>query len=322
MPLWWLLPDYLAPHEPGLMLAALGLAHLMDLAYPAHSGPMLKLHPTHTAFVMARRLAQRLPRSRLWGVLVWLAVMAVHTAAAAAALYTAWLAGKLVWLLVASYLVKVAIPLRMLLETAYKAYGAFTRGDETLARNLAQSLVRRNVWVLSAGHVRSAVIESVAENLVDAYVSPLLYYMLLGPLGAFAQRVVNSLDAALGYRVPQFREVGWLSARADDAVNYLPARLAALIIAAVSGRPASALNCVRRFAAFTPSPNAGYPISAVAGALNVVLEKPGSYKIGCGEGLPSPAHVKTCVELSLVAALTWLAAVMAVFVLPYLEPFR
>jgi adenosylcobinamide-phosphate synthase len=293
-------------------LAILVLAHLMDLAYPFHSGIMLKLHPTHTAYVLARRLGKPYS-SKLRGLGVWLLVTTVHMTVASLLLYVTWHVSYVVWLILSAYMLKTCIPLRLLVETVWKAYREASRGDTYSLRNTVQSLVRRNVWKLDQPRVHSAAIESLAENLVDAYISPLLYYSLLGPLGAIFQRVVNSLDAALGYRSHGFAEIGWFSAKADTVVNYIPARLASILVALVVPRQAyRVIHCVLENAKRTPSVNAGYPISAFAGALEVQLEKPNSYTIICGPRLPSASDMKKAVSLAIRLTAAQLALTISI----------
>jgi len=144
--------------------------------------------------------------------------------------------------------------------------------------------VRRRVDELGEGHVASAAIESLYESLVDGFTSPLLYYVFLGPLGALLQRIANTLDSALGYKDPGYREVGWFSAKADTIINYLPARLTALLeimtCPLIKGSIRRALEIYLRDRGATESLNAGHPMAAASGCLGVRLEKINSYTIG------------------------------------------
>ncbi|WP_338248707.1 CobD/CbiB family cobalamin biosynthesis protein [Pyrodictium abyssi] len=240
--------------------------------------------------------------------------MDVHLAAYAALLYAAWRLGPLAWLLAAAWVLKVSFSLRLLLETVWRAAGCMERGDTVCARVLVQGLVRRDVHRLGPGHVASAAVESLAESLVDGYTSPLLYTALLGPLGALLQRLANTLDGALGFKTPDYLEAGWASAWADTLLNYIPARataaLTALAAPIAGGSPARALRVWRRYGGATESRNAGHPMSAVAGALGVRLEKPGSYVLGEGP-LPGPGDMKRGVAVAATVAAAWLALVAA-----------
>jgi adenosylcobinamide-phosphate synthase len=125
-----------------------------------------------------------------------------------------------------------------------------------------------------AGIVR-AVVETVAENLSDGIVAPLFFLALGGPVAMAAYKAVNTLDSMVGYRDERYRDFGWFSARADDWANWLPARLTAVLICAWSLLPGysfrHAVRITLRDGASQPSPNAGYPEGAVAGALGVRL---------------------------------------------------
>jgi adenosylcobinamide-phosphate synthase len=125
--------------------------------------------------------------------------------------------------------------------------------------------------------VAGAAIESLAENLSDGFVAPALYHALGGSGAAYAYRLVNTADAMLGYRTPELEWFGKAAARADDALNLVPARVTALLVtlAAVAGAGSArrALRVAGRDAWRTASPNAGWPMAAMAGALGVRLDK-------------------------------------------------
>ncbi len=311
----WPFPSFIYPDNPVYVLASLGISLLLDYVYPFHSGFMLSVHPVHTAFVMARRLG-RPGSSRVRGVLTWLAVMITHLGFYALILWLAWLLSPIAWVIASSYILKVSASLKLLLDTVEGVRSCALRGDWVRARELAQGIVRRDLSVVGEGLVLSAAVESLAESLVDGFTSPLMYYALLGPLGALAQRIVNTLDGALGFRFGGYERVGWFSALADTVLNYLPARLTAFLIAASSllrdGLSASKVfRCWLRECGGTESVNAGHPIAAMAAALGVRLEKLGHYVISCGDSLPSPEDVGYALRVSKVVAASWVAAVSA-----------
>jgi adenosylcobinamide-phosphate synthase len=125
-------------------------------------------------------------------------------------------------------------------------------------------------------------VESVAENTSDAVVAPLFWGALAGLPGLLGYRAVNTLDAMIGHRSPRYLRFGWAAARLDDAANWLPARLAAVLTAAiapsVAGSPAAAWRAWRRDARQHPSPNAGVVEAAFAGSLGVRLGGTNSYQ--------------------------------------------
>ncbi|BBE42578.1 cobalamin biosynthesis protein [Conexivisphaera calida] len=296
-----------------LLPLALGLA--LDAIYPYHRGPLLAIHPVHTSYVMALKLADSV-RGRTGGIILWLAVVGSHIAIYGAALWTAWQLGYLVWIPVASYVVKVTIPVRLLFDHVEDARRHLVDGDLEGARSAAQGLVRRDLGRADAGHVSSAALESLFESLVDGITSPLFYYAFLGPLGALVQRLANTMDGAVGFRDERYSEIGWFSAKVDTALNYIPARLTALLeIAACAlrrGDAARALKVYSRYRKATESVNAGHPLSAAAGCLGVRLEKEGSYSVGLGE-LPGPRDLAEGTRLADIAL--GLAAAVAVLVI-------
>lgn len=305
------MPEFLYPRDPAYVVAAILLGVLLDIAYPYHSGLALRLHPVHTAFIMARVLGKP-GSSRIRGVATWFAVMVTHLIAYGAVLWVAWLASPIAWVLAAAYVIKVSAPIKLLLDTVKGVYEAASRGNWAKARELTQGIVRRDVHSLDEGHVLSAAVESLAESLVDGFTSPLLYVALLGPLGGLAQRIANTLDGALGFKEGGYADVGWFSAKVDTLLNYVPARLTATLItllappvtgAALSG----AVRCWLRNARVTESVNAGHPMAAMAAVLGITLEKVGHYTISCGNALPRPEHVRVAVKCVILAATTWLA---------------
>src|SRR5262249_34837731 len=152
---------------------------------------------------------------------------------------------------------------------------------------VGRDLVSRPTGMLDAGQVTSAAIESVAENLTDAFLAPLLFFVAFGLPGAVMYRVVNTADAMIGYRDGRLLYFGRVAARLDDAFNLVPARLAGLLIVAAAAMAGAdgrrALSTMRGDHARTASPNAGWTVSAMAGALGVTLAKPGAYSLGSGQ---------------------------------------
>ncbi len=178
------------------------------------------------------------------------------------------------------------------------------------ARRELRSLVSRDTRGLPGPLLVSATVESVAENVSDSFVAPLLYFLLLGVPGAIAYRAVNTLDAMVGYH-GHYEYSGKFASRLDDVVNFIPARLTALllVLAAVLSRRdgGSSWQVMLSDHARTESPNAGWPMAAAAGALNVRLEKPGQYQLGQA-GVPLvPQVIDDGLRLMEIAALFWVA---------------
>ena len=198
------------------------------------------------------------------------------------------------------------LSLRGLARAATEVRGALERGDLDSARAaLGWHLVSRETVSLDAGHVASAAVESVAENLTDSWVAPVCFYLVFGLPGAAAYRAVNTADAMLGYRAGALEHFGKFAARLDDLANLIPARLAGLALVAaarvVGADVGKSWSVMLEDHARTASPNAGWPMAAMAGALGITLDKPGAYRLGGGP-LAAPADITRSVRLMLVGA--------------------
>jgi adenosylcobinamide-phosphate synthase len=194
--------------------------------------------------------------------------------------------GLILYILIEGIGLKPFFALRMLVEAGHSVRLSLEQGDLPGARYALQSLVSRERSQLTAELAGAAAIESLAENLCDSIVAPLLCYMLFGLPGAAAYRLFNTFDSMIGYH-GQYEYLGKAAARLDDALNTLPARLTALLIIALAplfgGNWLKAWQIWRRDARRTASPNAGHPMAAAAGALGIQLEKVGHYRLGDNE---------------------------------------
>jgi adenosylcobinamide-phosphate synthase len=298
---------------------ALALALLFDLLL---GDPPNRYHPVAwmgTAIAAAlRRAPERGPLDKfLFGALL-VAGGAVTAAGLGYFLERACarLPGPWGWLAEAGVL-KMTFSVRGLTRAAREVEAALEAGSLPEARRrLSWHLVSRDTNTLSASQVAAATVESVAENTSDGLVAPLLYYAWGGLPGALAYRFTNTADSMLGYRDAAHEWLGKAPARLDDLANLLPARISAGLIvlaAALLGEDAGrAWGIWRRDAGRTASPNAGHPMSAMAGALGVELEKVGHYRLGAGGRPPAPEdirralHVMRAAVALLVALLTLL----------------
>lgn len=140
--------------------------------------------------------------------------------------------------------------------------------DESLeaGRKYVGRIVGRDTGSLSANEVKTAALETLAENMSDGVVAPLFWYMILGLPGIMAYKMINTLDSMVGYRNERYRDFGCVAARTDDVANFIPARLTAFLMVMVSGR-LSLLRFVIRYGRCHASPNSGYPEAALAGIL-------------------------------------------------------
>lgn len=250
-------------------------------------------HPVILIGKLIRWLEERLMPSRMQPLLppasqkrrgVALAVITV-TISTIAVLAVVKLLGMLhPWLGYAAntWLISTTIAFKGLKDAGMEVYRPLARGDLGEARTKVGYIVGRDTGHLDEPEVTRAAVETVAENTVDAAVSPLVFALLGGAPLAMFYRAANTLDSMVGYKNDRYQSFGWASARLDDLLNLLPARLTILLLTLAAwltpGLSACrALKAVGHFARLHPSPNSGYPESAVAGALGIMLGGMNSY---------------------------------------------
>ena len=268
--------------------AAVGLAFALELLV---GEPPADYHPVALFGRLVERVDERSWNSpRAAGVAVAVgfplaAAAVVHLALSATVgfpgIVVAVLAGLVLW---------ASSSLRLLLEAGERVI-AHSEPNPEAAREALPALVGRDPTPLSPPLMRSAAVESLAENLSDGLVAPLSAFVALSAVslpaaaaGAAFVKAVNTLDSMLGYP----GAFGWASARLDDVVMFLPARLTAVLLGPAAGDPEAAWRA-RRYARTPASPNAGWPMGALAAALNVRLEKPGAYALNEVADLPTVA---------------------------------
>ncbi|CAN7268086.1 adenosylcobinamide-phosphate synthase CbiB [Acidovorax sp. LjRoot117] len=231
---------------------------------------------------------------RFWlAALFWCALAAIVLIVSGLAQHAALALYGLLAMALLALLLKPLLAWRMLRDEVLAVEIALGQslpaGRERLSR-----LVSRDVSALTADEVRESAIESLAENLNDSVVAPLFWFALLGLPGAALYRMANTADAMWGY--PGMRGgrywqwAGKWAARADDGLSWVPARIAALLLAlAAGGLP---LRTLVRQARKTPSPNSGWPMAAMALSLNVRLAKPGVYALNGAARSPGPLDTR------------------------------
>jgi len=176
------------------------------------------------------------------------------------------------------YLAASTLALKELLKAGLSVIAAVRAEDLALARHRLSFIVGRDVRRLGKDGILRATIETLSENLSDGVIAPLFYLTLGGIPCALAYKAVNTLDSMVGHRNERYIHLGWASARLDDAANYLPARISALLIAFAAAivlqspaRARAAISTVRRDGRKHTRPNSGYPEASIAGALRVRL---------------------------------------------------
>ncbi len=177
---------------------------------------------------------------------------------------------------VASLLLFFALANKSLIEEGKAVFDALKHKGLDAGRKRLSWIVGRETNNLSEQQIRTAVFETMSENLSDGVVAPLFYFALFGVPGALAYKMINTLDSMIGYKNDRYRQFGKFAARLDDVANYIPARLTALLMILVSAR----FSITRSVLAYGPqhaSPNAGYPEAALAGILQCRFGGPNYY---------------------------------------------
>lgn len=201
--------------------------------------------------------------------LTWAACHAWHLLALTSA------AGTVVSTLLDAVLIFFCLAGTTLIREVREVFRAVDRSVEEGRRQVAR-IVGRDTSELSAQEVRTAALETLAENLSDGVIAPLFWLAVGGIPAMMAYKMVNTLDSMIGYRTSRYRDFGCVAARIDDAANYIPARLTALLMVAAAGRPQLA-GFVWRNGRRHASPNSGYPEAALAGILDCRFGGPHYY---------------------------------------------
>lgn len=190
-------------------------------------------------------------------------------------------------------------------------------GDLEEKREKVGKLVSRDVQDLNEDHLNSAAVETAAENITDSIVSPLFYFALLGFPGIVFYRVVNTMDAMIGYKNEEYKDFGWFTARLDDLLNFIPSRIAGILIV-ISKRNLKALKTLKDYRNIKLNP--GWTISAMSGALNKKIEKKGHYTVN--EEKDYPDNDDIIKALSIVKKVTMITIILSIILIylggPYL----
>lgn len=288
---------------PALVPAlALLLACLLDRLV---SEPRNAWHPVAWFGWAMDRLGRGLPAlspaaALVAGTLAW--ALGVAGAAALAWALAAALQRLPAWAAVPllALAIKPGFAWRMLHDEVAAVGLALQQGLDHGRRRLAR-LCSRDVNQLDAVQVRETAIETLAENFNDSLLAPLFWWLVAGLPGLWAWRAANTLDAMWGYR-GRWNWAGRCAARADDGLAWLPARLSAVLLLAVSRAPWACWRALPAQAALTPSPNGGWPMGAMALRLGVRLGKPGVYMLNARGRAPQQADLQQALALGRRAA--------------------
>ncbi len=305
------------------------LAALMLDAVVGDMRPLFRIvpHPVAALGRLIGVLDRRLNRDirtrearRVRGAIVVVFVVGI---AAGAGWLLLVLARQVTWgWLIELFVVAVLLAQRSLYDHVFAVCRGLETGGVAAGREAVRHIVGRDPQSLDAHGVARAGIESLFENFSDGVVAPAFWYVLLGLPGILAYKAVNTLDSMIGHRTPRYLAFGEAAARLDTAANFVPARLAAVIIAIAAavvpnGNPAAAFRTMFRDARKHRSVNAGWPEAAAAGALGLALAGPRQYDgnvvhdpwIGDGRARATPADMRQALYLFVAACLVHAALV-------------
>ncbi len=288
----------------------LALAIILDIAF---GDPRNKWHPVAWLGKLISIEIKLAPGKGKWKQLTFGAAMVLITAGAiTAGIYFLFLylgeIHSLLNIFIGGIILKFTFSLRGLKQAAVRIKRLLSQKKIAEARFNLRDLVSRETANLDERQLVSATVESAAESSCDSFTAPIFYFLLFGVPGAIAYRIINTFDAMIGYH-GKWEYLGKFAARLDDIVNFIPARITALILVLSAWicrkNTSQAWHIMLRDHNKTRSPNAGWTMSAVAGALGVQLEKAGHYILGDSHNSLSLITIDASVKLVMIAAVIW-----------------
>jgi adenosylcobinamide-phosphate synthase len=292
------------------ILYILALAFLIDLAL---GDPPNIIHPVAwmgkiISLLEKCRVKLRNIGQFIYGIIMTLLTVSLFSVSAYFLLTYLQNWNHIAFIIVSGILLKLMFSIRGLWHAARKIKSLLQEEKLEKTRYELRALVSRDTRTLDESLIASATTESVAEGICDGIIAPLFYFLLLGVPGAIGYRVVNTLDSMIGYH-GKYEYLGKFAARLDDVLNFIPARLAALVIfiaAIFKKRGQSTWRTALHEHVKTESPNAGWPMAAMAGALGVRLEKPGYYVLGEGNPKPLLETIGRALNVFFIAVAIWI----------------
>jgi len=221
-------------------------------------------------------------------------------------------------------LLKTTIAIKGMEEHASKIMDSLSKNDLSSARVRLSMIVKRDTKNLDKQHVISATLESISENIVDGITGPLFYFSIFGLIGAFVYRSINTADSMIGYKTEIFKNMGWFAANSDKILNFIPSRLTSLVMVfsciVLKEDWRHSIHIMKRDGSKTESPNAGYPMATLAGALGIKFEKMEHYVLGDGNSEITERHFKSAISIMKVTTILFVLffTVPVILILSYL----
>lgn len=299
----------------------IGFAILLDLKF---GDPKSKFHPTAWIGNLIAKLApaaknQNHVVEKIGGVMIVSVTAGIVLIITSGIVYgfsliSDYFASVIVSVIVGGILVKTTFAIRGMENHAKAVLDSLDTDKLDSARDNLSMIVKRDTSKLDQNHVISGVLESISENTVDGITGPMFFYALFGLPGAFVYRVVNTADSMIGYKTDLFKNIGWFAAKCDTILNLIPSRLTGfmMIIAAalLQNNWKESYKIMVRDGRKTESPNAGYPMAALAGALGTKFEKVDHYQLGNGDIPLSKQHVYSAISLMKITSLLFFGIIV------------
>ncbi|MGY5152499.1 MAG: cobalamin biosynthesis protein [Candidatus Nitrosopumilus sp. bin_6a] len=302
-------------------LLVISAALLLDFKF---GDPKNKYHPTAWigSFLAKLTLVAKNENSTLekfGGICVimitsFIVILLLFTLDIGISLITVDYVSLIISVIISALLLKSTIAIHGMQKHAESVIQFLDEKNLDMARNNLSMIVKRNTTDLDKNHIISGVLESISENTVDGITGPMFYYAFFGLPGAFVYRVINTADSMIGYKTDIFRNIGWFAATCDSILNYIPSRLTGLIMiisaAILQNNWKESYKIMIRDGKKTESPNAGYPMAALAGALETKFEKINHYKLGQGEITLTKDHVHSAIAIMKLTSILFFGMVV------------
>ena len=301
-------------------IAIIGFALILDLAF---GDPRNKYHPTAWIGRLIAKLTSLIKNQndimeKLGGILILtvtcgVVIFLLLSLSFGISLIPLNYVSLIISIILGSILLKTTIAISGMENHAKAVLDSLDHNNLNMAKTHLSMIVKRNTQNLDKNHVISGVLESISENTVDGVTGPLFYYAFFGLPGAFVYRVINTADSMIGYKTNIFKNIGWFGAICDTIVNYIPSRLTGFVMiisaALLQNNWKESYNIMIRDGKKTESPNAGYPMAALAGALETKFEKIDHYVLGNGEINLTSEHVYAAIAIMKLTSFLFFALI-------------